>query len=156
MYTDFRQFYMLQKEALKYFLKSIREYFRHQGRIKHSNLQNHKNILQHKIFRFVKYVPETLSRFCNCPMYPAGEKSPKMRLKRTTYSSWQAVCRPQQGEAGQPEPESEPEPSKGAGNLLQQVTTRWWISKLFVFRYTWFCQFMLIMWYPGWWVFGQA
>ena len=35
IYTDFRQFYFLKKEALEYFLKFIREYFRHGGRIKH-------------------------------------------------------------------------------------------------------------------------
>ena len=35
IYTDFRQFYFLQKEALEYFLKFIREYFCHRGRIKH-------------------------------------------------------------------------------------------------------------------------
>ena len=36
--TDLRQVYLLQKEAWKYFLKFIREYFCHQGRIKHSKM----------------------------------------------------------------------------------------------------------------------
>ena len=36
--TDLRQVYLLQKEAWKYFLKFIREYFCYQGRIKHSKM----------------------------------------------------------------------------------------------------------------------
>ena len=36
--TDLLQVYLLQKEASKYFLKFIRVYFRHQGRIKHSKM----------------------------------------------------------------------------------------------------------------------
>ena len=41
------------------------------------------------------------------------------------FFPWQAVGRPQGGEGGQPEPESEPEPGKAGnvGNVLQKATT---------------------------------
>ena len=128
MCADFRQFYMLQKEALTYFLSSL-----------FASAFAIKVVSSTQIFKIIrKYFSMNFSDLCNMSqkiflafaivLCIQQVKNPqKIRLKRKTCSSWQAVGRPQQGEAGQPEPESEPEPGKGAGNLLQQVTTQWWI-----------------------------
>jgi len=155
MYADFRQFYMLQKEALKYFLSSlfastfatkvvsttqifkiIRKYFG----IKFSDLWNmsQKLFLAFAIVLCIQQVknPQKNASKKKNMLFLAGSVSTTAGGGRSTWTwvwtrAWQGCWQ-----------------SLAAGDHT--------VVDLVVFRCIWFCQFMLIMWYPGWWVLGQA